>query len=70
MKDETEPWVLPHFNTCHGPCEQGRKPCPCPMACEEPSKDDGVDSLGLLMVGVVMLFAIIGVGAVIGFLWR
>ena len=60
MKDETylfddgtEPTVL----RCHGPCEQGRKPCPVPAACEA-GVDDAPESLGRLVVlglGIVCL---------------
>lgn len=71
-EDTTEPWVLPHFKACHGPCEQGRKPCPCPMACEEPTSDDGVEALGLIVMAllVIVFFAILGLGAVVGFVFR
>lgn len=24
-----EPWHLPHFQGCAGPCDQGRRPCTC-----------------------------------------
>jgi hypothetical protein len=30
--------TLPH---CAGPCDQGRKLCPCPEACESAAPDDG-----------------------------
>lgn len=46
----TEPDILPHWE-CHGPCQQGRLPCPTPAACERPDQD-GVDLLGL---GAVLL---------------
>lgn len=40
---------------CHGPCDQGRKPCPCPHACfveaEEPPEHD--------MLRVVLIDAVI-----------
>ena len=32
--DGTEPTILPHYSRCTGPCDQGRKPCPCPISCE------------------------------------
>jgi hypothetical protein len=44
----TEPDVLPHWE-CHGPCEQGRLPCPTPEACEL-SEVDRADRLLVLMV--------------------
>ena len=30
------------MNHCTGPCEQGRRPCPCPHACwrDEPPEPD------------------------------
>jgi hypothetical protein len=50
----TEPDVLPHWE-CHGPCHQGRAPCPTPDACERPGDDqDGVDVLGLATVLVAL----------------
>lgn len=52
---------------CNGPCNQGDKPCPCPMACEQPSSDElGVfEVLGKFVVGVL---AMIGLGALVGWL--
>jgi hypothetical protein len=26
-------------SACSGPCEQGRRPCPCPDSCQEPERD-------------------------------
>lgn len=66
--DETEPWVLPHFKACHGPCEQGRLPCPCPMACEE--AEESISPAWSIVVGIVVVFAVIGFGAVVGLYWR
>lgn len=38
--------------SCSGPCDQGRKECPAPDACESP--DDGaMEMLGILSVYVV-----------------
>ena len=40
---------------CHGPCEQGRKPCPCPTACEI-SQDEEDDALALkFIIGLVLV---------------
>lgn len=42
---------------CHGPCEQGRKPCPTPDACElqEPVCTDGLELLGIASIAVALL---------------
>lgn len=36
--------------SCNGPCQQGRKPCPTPVACESPIYDGGMELLGMLFV--------------------
>lgn len=55
--DGTEPTIMPHMH-CHGPCEQGRKPCPAPAACERvDTESDGLNALGAAVVVVVILFA-------------
>ena len=56
-----------NYPHCTGPCHQGDKPCPCPMACEQPSTDElGVfEILGKFVVGVL---AMIGLGALVGWL--
>lgn len=28
------------MNHCNGPCQQGRKACPCPEVCESPEADN------------------------------
>ena len=43
---------------CHGPCDQGRKPCQTPDACELIEQAEDADELGaargiVLAVGVV-----------------
>lgn len=54
--DGTEPTVMPHMH-CHGPCEQGRKPCPAPHACERVDTDgDGLEVLGGAAIVVIVLF--------------
>jgi hypothetical protein len=45
MKPEDRPpyyRVLPHYekSRCHGPCDQGRLPCPTPDACELHLQDE------------------------------
>jgi len=51
---------------CTGPCHQGDKPCPCPMACESPDTDElGVfEVLGKFLVGVL---ALVGLGVLVGY---
>lgn len=46
---------------CAGPCEQGRKLCPCPEACETPDKDSLNTSACVLVwiVGTLALWAAI-----------
>jgi hypothetical protein len=36
--------------SCTGPCEQGRKTCPTPEACQRPDHDGGMELLGMLMI--------------------
>jgi hypothetical protein len=37
--------------SCTGPCNQGRKPCPTPEACESPIIiDGGMELLGMLAI--------------------
>ena len=42
---------------CHGPCQQGRLPCPTPDACElqEPVGDNGLELLGMATIAVALL---------------
>lgn len=62
--DGTEPDVLPHYAHCGGPCDQGRKPCPCPIACEREAHEfDGLELLGRL---VLYFLALVGAGVLIG----
>lgn len=55
--------------SCTGPCEQGRKPCPCPAACEQESDDSPstIEAVGRL---VVWAFALIGFVAVLAGLFK
>lgn len=63
--DGTEPDTLPHYAHCSGPCQQGRAPCPCPMACEREANDfDGLEFLGKI---VVWILALIGAGFLVGY---
>ena len=61
--DGTEPDVLPHYASCHGPCDQGRKKCPCPAACEAP---DELSILGIFVKFIVGVLAMIGFGVLVG----
>lgn len=49
---------------CNGPCDQGRKPCPCPSACglEEPPPPD---ILKVVMGDLVIAVALVAVVAVV-----
>lgn len=48
---------------CNGPCEQGRKACPCPMACEEPEDEAAIKR----MVGCALRYSAIAMaGAIAG----
>ena len=49
---------------CNGPCDQGRKPCPCPAACglEEPPEHD---MLKVVMGDLVIAVALVAVVAVV-----
>ena len=60
--DGTKPTVLPHMRCCGGPCQQGRKPCPTPDACE--LDEDEEDRLALATVIVAVATVIIVLTAV------
>ena len=49
---------------CNGPCDQGRKPCPCPAACglEEPPEHD---MMRVVMGDLVITVALVAVVAVV-----
>lgn len=64
--DGTEPDTLPHYTFCSGPCNQGRKPCPCPVACEK--EDNKVGLVDVLVKFIVGVLAFIGLGAIVGWL--
>lgn len=58
--DGTEPDVLPHWKECHGPCQQGRDPCPTPQACERPHESEGsFRLLGQAFIAVMLLLAVV-----------
>jgi hypothetical protein len=63
--DGTEPTSLPHYTFCNGPCDQGRKACPCPVACErEDPSMSGFEILGKL---VIVVLALVGAGVIVGY---
>lgn len=63
-KDGTEPDVLPHWEECHGPCQQGRLPCPCPQACERAGGLQDLSVLETLGRLAVWALAVVGLAAV------
>ena len=52
---------------CNGPCEQGKKQCPCPNSCQSPSEDMAMEDLGRFVFTVVAVLCVLAVSA---FLWR
>ena len=51
--DGTEPTIMPHIH-CSGPCNQGRKPCPAPAACERVDVDGAEgEYLGAIVLAVI-----------------
>lgn len=43
-----------------GPCRQGRDPCPCPEACEQPSAErDATERAVFWWVYIVLLVAVV-----------
>lgn len=46
---------------CHGPCEQGRKPCPTPDACELQEVEDEHLMLATVIVVVATLIILLAV---------
>lgn len=50
---------------CTGPCEQGKKPCPCPMSCEMAMDESTFRLLGQAFLAVVLAAAIVVLLAVL-----
>lgn len=45
---------------CTGPCEQGRKPCPAPEACERVNvESDGLETLGAVVLLILACVVIV-----------
>jgi hypothetical protein len=48
------------MKTCHGPCDQGRKPCPTPEACEVQEPEHNILRVVLSDIAIgVLLMALI-----------
>ena len=45
------------FNSCRGPCAQGRKLCPCPSACQRMESDDGLAAAKGILWGFILSLA-------------
>jgi len=56
---------------CNGPCDQGRKNCPTPEACElaadTAAESDGLEAAGMLVVAIVVALVI---GLLAASIWR
>ena len=65
--DGTEPDTLPHYTFCSGPCNQGRAPCPCPVACEREAAETDITVLGLFVRFIILALAFVGLGAIVGY---
>ncbi len=52
------------YSACSGPCEQGRKPCPCPESCQEPERE-ALRAGDLLRVVIFVLASWAAVAAII-----
>lgn len=55
-----------NYPHCTGPCQQGDKPCPCPLACEREDSVTDISILGLLVRLVIITLAFVGLGAIVG----
>lgn len=47
----------PALPGCSDPCEQGRRACPCPEACQ---RDDSLDAAHGVVMGVALAFVLWG----------
>ena len=59
--DGTEPTILPHMRCCNGPCQQGRKPCPAPDACELQEVEEEHLVFATVIVAVATLVILLAV---------
>lgn len=62
--------------SCSGPCQQGKKPCPTPSACQTPSDDDTKEMMAdslfrlcLLLIAAWVMVVVIA-PAIAGWLWE
>lgn len=46
------------MRSCMKECEQGRKPCPTPQACEMPEADAPLDWVGVALSGIACVMAV------------
>ena len=57
--------MLNNVTNCCSNCDQGRKPCPCPVACErEDPSMGGFEILGKL---IIVFLALVGAGVLVGY---
>ena len=54
--DGTEPTVM----RCTGPCDQGDKPCPCPVACESHDEASYYEGVAGAILGCAAVVAVVG----------
>lgn len=68
--DGTEPTILPHYSVCGGSCNQGREPCPHPLACQVPLTEDEEPDFHrgerLVLACIVVGVGLVALGAVLG----
>ena len=50
---------------CHGPCNQGRNPCPTPEACELHDADNQLEAVGFFVVVVAVIVMLVTAGLLI-----
>jgi hypothetical protein len=56
------------YSACSGPCEQCRRPCPCPDSCQEPEREPPRAG-DLLRVASLLLIGWAAVAAAAVFFW-
>lgn len=56
--------------SCSGPCNQGKKPCPTPTACQTPSDEAPSNGLFYFFVAVILVWiiAVVVAPAVAGYI--
>ena len=53
------------FSACAGPCDQGRKLCPCPEACERGAADDDMGAARGIVFALIASLAIWAFGTAV-----